>query len=120
MHMEITPDIIQKALKKLQPDMSSGPDGVTPVPGCLSWQETLSSHLYCQSLPQARHPRTVLLILTSSHYTRAMMKLNYRPISLLCVRGKIMGSCIAATVTSHLRENDPSNQSMGVQERPFN
>ena len=54
--------------------MSSGPDGVTPVPGCLSWQETLSSHLYCQSLPQARHPRTVLLILTSSHYTRAMMK----------------------------------------------
>ena len=24
MHMEITPDIIQKALKKLQPDMSSG------------------------------------------------------------------------------------------------
>ena len=74
MHMEITPDIIQKALKKLQPDMASGPDGVTPVPGCVSWQETLSSHLYCQSLPQARHPRTVLLILTSSHYTRAMMK----------------------------------------------
>lgn len=72
--MEITPDIIQKALKKLQPDMASGSDGVTPVPGCLSWQETLSSHLYCQSLPQARHPRTVLLILTSSHYTRAMMK----------------------------------------------
>ena len=29
--MEITPDIIQKALKKLQPDMSSGPDGVTPA-----------------------------------------------------------------------------------------
>lgn len=47
-------------------------------------------------------------------------KLNYRPISLLCVRGKIMGSCIVATVTSHIRENDPSNQSMGVQERPFN
>lgn len=54
--------------------MASGSDGVTPVPGCLSWQETLSSHLYYQSLPQARHPRTVLLILTSSHYTRAMMK----------------------------------------------
>lgn len=54
--------------------MASGPDGVTPVPGCVSWQETLSSHLYCQSLPQARHPRTVPLILTSSHYTRAMMK----------------------------------------------
>ena len=72
--MEITPDIIQKALRKLQPDMSSGPDGVTPVPGCLSWQETLLPHLYCQSLPQARHPRTVPLILTSSHYTRAMMK----------------------------------------------
>lgn len=54
--------------------MASGSDGVTPVPGCLSWQETLSSHLYYQSLPQARHPRTVPLILTSSHYTRAMMK----------------------------------------------
>ena len=58
MHMEITPDIIQKALKKLQPDMARGPDGVAPVPGYLSWQETLSSHLYCQSLPQACYPRT--------------------------------------------------------------
>ena len=51
MHMEITPDVIQKALKKLQPDIASGPDkgldGVTLVPGYLSWQGTLSSHLYC-------------------------------------------------------------------------
>ena len=36
-------------------------------------------------------------------------KQNYRPISLLCVPDKIMESCVAAIVTSHIRENDPSN-----------
>lgn len=36
-------------------------------------------------------------------------KLNYHPISLLCVPSKIMECGFAATVTSHIREHDLSN-----------
>lgn len=124
MHMEITPDIIQKALKKLQPDMSSHVEswshtrprllklaGNALVPSLLSVFTSSAS-----SKNRSFNPNVFSLYKSNDETD----KLNYRPISLLCVRGKIMGSCIAATVTSHLRENDPSNQSMDVQERPFN
>lgn len=37
-------------------------------------------------------------------------KLNYCPISILCVPGKIVESCVAVTVTSHIRRHDLRSQ----------
>ena len=36
-------------------------------------------------------------------------KNNYRPISLLCVPGKLMESCVASTVTTHTEEHNLSH-----------
>ena len=37
-------------------------------------------------------------------------KSNYRPISLLCVPGKLMESCVVSTITSHIADHGLSNK----------
>ena len=113
MHITLTPDVIKKALLKLKPGKASGPDGVAPrllklagnalVPSLLS---VFTSSASTNTVPFMWKSANVSSLYKSNDETN---KLNYRPISLLCVPGKIMESCVAVTVTSHIREHGLSD-----------
>ena len=48
-------------------------------------------------------------------------KSKHRPISLLCVPGKLMEMCVTLTVTTHLTLHELShNHQWGIQGRSFN
>lgn len=111
MHINLSPDVVEDALVKLKPDKASGPDDVAPklfkqtrnaiVPSLLS---VFTASVSCNTVPLMRKSANVSSLYKSKHETD---KLNYRYISLLCVPGKIMESCVATTVTSHVRGHDP-------------
>ena len=54
MRTTLTPDVINKALLKLNQARRVVP--MESLPGYLSLQETRLSHFYCQYLPQVRQP----------------------------------------------------------------
>ena len=98
---------------KLKPGKASGPNGVAPrllklagnalVPSLLS---VFTSSASTNTVPLMWKSANVSSLYKSNDETN---KLNYRPISLLCVPGKIMESCVAVTVTSHIREHNLSD-----------
>ena len=113
MRFTLTTDVIKTALLKLKPGKASGPDGVAPrllklagnvlVPSLLS---VFTASASTNTVPLMSKSANVSSLYQSNDETN---KLNYRPISLLCVPGKIMESCVAVTVTSHIREHDLSD-----------
>ena len=113
MRITLTPDVIKKASLKLKPGKASGRDGVAPrllklagnglVPSLLS---VFTSSASTNTVPLMWKSANASSLYKSNDETN---KLNYRPISLLCVPGKIVESCVAVTVTSHIREHDLSD-----------
>ena len=73
-----------------------------------------SFHHYFPCSHQVRHATVFLIngranVLSLYKKDDETDKSNYRPISLLCVPGKLMETCVASTITTHLTEHDLSH-----------
>jgi hypothetical protein len=69
-----------------------------------------SFHHYFPCSHQVRHATVFLIngranVLSLYKKDDETDKSNYRPISLLCVPGKLMETCVASTITTHLTEH---------------
>ncbi|KAL9954935.1 hypothetical protein ACROYT_G042525 [Oculina patagonica] len=110
MTIDLTTDILKKALFKLKPDKASGPDHVSSkllkyagnviIPSLMS--------VFTASTASNSVPATWKLANVSSLYKSGdeTDKHNYRPISLLSVPGKLMESCIGSIITTHITNHD--------------
>ena len=111
-HIDLTSDIVKKALLKLKPGKASGPDEVTAKLLKLAGNATIPSLLtvFISSATSKKVPLMWKSANVSSVYKSKdeTDKLNYRPIPLLCVPGKIMESCVAA-ITLHVSKHDLGN-----------
>ena len=98
---------------KLKLGKASGPDEVTPKLLKLAGNALIPSLLtvFISSATSNKVPLMWKSANVSSVYKSKdeTDKLNYRPISLLCVPGKIMESCVATTITSHVSKHDLGN-----------
>ena len=112
-HINLTSDVVKKALLKLKLGKASGPDEVTPKLLKLAGNAIIPSLLtvFISSATSNKVPLMWKSANVSSVYKSKdeTDKLNYRPISLLCVPGKIMESCVATTITSHVSKHDLGN-----------
>jgi len=98
------------AIKKLKPNLSSGPDSLPPLffkKVKHSLAKPLSS-LYSQLLSVGFVPDSWKNAIIIPVFKKGLVEKvnNYRPISLTCVIGKIMERIIAVELYKHLRYND--------------
>ena len=107
-HVEITPGMVEKKLKKLKPTKSAGPDGLHPRV-LLETASTISlplSLIFTKSLAENTLPETW----KTGHITpvhkkgKKTLPGNYRPVSLTSVVGKVMESLIRDRLVQHMTE----------------
>ena len=113
MDIDLTYENVSTALTKLKADKACGPDKVAPkllkkaghtvIPSLLSLFTSSASR---NSVPEQWKRANVSSLYKKDDETD---KSNYRPISLLCVPGKLMETCVASTITTHLTEHDLSH-----------
>ncbi|KAL9961450.1 hypothetical protein ACROYT_G030391 [Oculina patagonica] len=110
MTIDLTTDILKKALFKLKPDKASGPDHVSSkllkYAGnviILSLMSVFTASTASNSVPATWKLANVSSLYKSGDETD---KHNYRPISLLSVPGKLMESCIGSIITTHITNHD--------------
>jgi hypothetical protein len=105
-HIEITPGIVEKKLKKLKPTKSAGPDGLHPRV-LLETASAISlplSIVFTKSLAEERLPE----IWKTGHITpihkkgKKTVPGNYRPVSLTSVVGKVMESLVGDKLVQHM------------------
>ena len=112
-NIDLTYDGIAKGLSKLKVDKACRPDRVAPklrklasnalIPYLMS---VYSSSASCNLVPDTWKFANVSSLFKSGDETD---KLNYRPISLLCIPGKLMETAVASTVTTHVTDHDLGN-----------
>ena len=110
MRIELTHEAIGKGLKKLKADKACGPDKVAPrllksagdtiIPSLMSLYTLSASR---NLVPDKWKAATVSPLYKKDDETD---KHNYRPISLLCVPGKLMESSVASIVTTRVKDHD--------------
>ena len=113
MDIDLTYENVSTALTKLKADKACGPDKVAPkllkkaghtfIPSLLSLFTSSASR---NSVPEQWKRANVSSLYKKDDETD---KSNYRPISLLCVPGKLMETCVASAITTHLIEHDLSH-----------
>ena len=113
MDIDLTYENVSTALTKLKADKACGPDKVAPkllkkaghtvIPSLLSLFTSSASR---NSVPEQWKRANVSSLYKKDDETD---KSNYRPISLLCVPCKLMETCVASTITTHLTEHDLSH-----------
>ena len=111
MSIELTHKAIGEGLKKLKADKACGPDKVAPrllksagdtiIPSLMSLYTLSASRNLVPDKWKAR--TTVSPLYKKDDETD---KHNYRPISLLCVPGKLMESSVASIVTTRVKDHD--------------
>ena len=107
MNIELTHDAIGEGLEKLKADKACGPDKVAPkllkaagdtiIPSLISINKSSASRNLVPDKWEAAN--------VSPLYKKddEMDKHNCRPISLLCVPGKLMESSVASTLRTHVK-----------------
>ena len=100
---------VLRALKKIKPNESSGPDNLPPVffrklSNVLAEPLSIlfSSFMSIGKLPEDWKNATVLPVYKSGLSSQVE---NYRPISLTCVACKVMERVIASSMLQYLRDN---------------
>ena len=103
MNIDLNSEMVDRSLKKLKANKASGPDEIS-VSAILP---SLTS-LFCLSETTHKVPDLWKRAKISAIYKKEdeTHKNNYRPISLQSVPGKVMESCVASTLTSHLEFNN--------------
>ena len=106
-------EIIAQGLKNLKVDKACGPDKVSPkllkyagdglIPSLLS---LCTSSTTSNLVPSTWKTANITPIFKKEDETD---RHNYRPISLLCVPGKILESAVGSTMLSHITEHGLSN-----------
>jgi len=109
--IDVTRDILKNALFNLKPDKASGPDNVSSKllksAGNAIVQSLMS--VFTASAESNTVPATWKSANLSSLYKSGdeTDKHNYRPISLLCVSGKLIESCVGSIIiTTHIANHD--------------
>ena len=113
MDINITYESVSQGLLNLKPDKACGPDKVSPkllksagralIPSLLS---LYNSSAKSNSVPNQWKNANVLSLYKKDDETE---KGNYRPISLLCVPGKLLETCVSSTITNHLTDHHLSH-----------
>ena len=110
MNMDLNPEMVDRSLKKLKANKASGPDEISPKLVKLAGSAILPSltSMFCLSETIHKVPDLWKRAKISAIYKKEdeTHKNNYRPISLQSVPGKVMESCVASTLTSHLEFNN--------------
>ena len=114
MNIDLNDTKIALGLKNLKPNKSCGPDNVAPKLLKLAGDAIVPS-LRCvyhasvcnNSVPAMWKSANVSCLHKKDDETD---KSTYRPISLLCVPGKLMESCVVSTITSHIADHGLSNK----------
>ena len=111
--LDVTTDIFKNALFNLKPDKASRPDNVSSkllksagnaiVPSLMS---VFTASAASNTVPATWKSANVSSLYKSGDETD---KHNYRPISLLCVPGKLMKSCVGSIITTHIANHDLSS-----------
>ena len=113
MDINLSYESVLQGVLNLKPDKACGPDKVSPkllknagralIPSLLS--------LYTSSAISNSVPDQWKNAIVSSLYKKddETEKSNYRPISLLCVPGKLMETCVSQTITTHLADHELSH-----------
>ena len=111
--LDVTTDILKNALFNLKPDKASRPDNVSSkllksagnaiVPSLVS---VFTASAASNTVPATWKSANVSSLYKSGDETD---KHNYRPISLLCVPGKLMKSCVGSIITTHIANHDLSS-----------
>jgi hypothetical protein len=104
---------VLQGVLNLKPDKACGPDKVSPkllknagralIPSLLS---LYTSSAKSNSVPDQWKNANISSLYKKDDETE---KSNYRPISLLCVPGKLMETCVSSTITTHLEDHELSH-----------
>lgn len=113
MDINLTYESVLQGVLNLKPDKACGPDKVSPkllknagwalIPSLLS---LFASSAINNSVPDQWKSGNVSSLYKKDDETE---KSNYRPISLLCVPGKLVESCVSSTITTHLTDHKLSH-----------
>ncbi len=113
MDINLTYESVLQGVLNLKPDKACGPDKVSPkllknagralIPSLLS---LYTSSAKSNSVPDQWKNANILSLYKKDDETE---KSNYRPISLLCVPGKLMETCVSSTITTHLEDHELSH-----------
>ena len=105
--------VIEQSLTNLKENKASGPDMVAPKLLKYAGKALIPSlfSLYSISANCNRVPDTWKLANVSALFKKGdeTDKHNYRPISLLCVPGKLMETSVASTISSHILNHNLSS-----------
>ena len=111
MDINLTYESVLQGVLNLKPGKACGPDKVSPkLLKNAGWALIPSLSLFTSSainnsVPDQWKSANVLSLYKKDDETE---KSNYRPISLLCVPGKLE-SCVSSTITTHLTDHELSH-----------
>lgn len=105
-----SPEDVAGVIKRLRPDTSTGPDGISAVM-LKSCSGTISEHLSClfnASLSSGKVPSAWKVSRITPIYKKgdASLVSNYRPISLLSLVSKLLERLIHSALMAHVMAND--------------
>ena len=114
MRIELTQDMVYKEILKLKPNKARGPDNISPKLLKLADKSIVPSltSIFKISAQTNKVPRKCKNANVTAIFKKddEAERENYRPISILCVPGKIMESCTTTTIYDHLEEHNLSNK----------
>ena len=112
--IELTPDIVYKELRNLNPNKAAGPDGVNPMvlKACARPLAKPISLLFRKTLDMRTLPEDWKIARVTPIFKKGGRKdaNNYRPVSLTSQVCKIMERIIKHQVTMHLSDNELVNR----------
>ena len=113
-NIDLTYDSIMQGLMKLKNNKICGPDNIAPrllksaghalIPSLFSLYSMSAS---CNTAPSTWKFARVSALFKKDDETD---KQNYRPISLLCVPGKLMETQVVSTITNHVEHHNLRNK----------
>ena len=110
MNIDLTYDSIILSLQKLKSNKACGPDNIAPRLLKIAGHTLIPSlfSLYSMSALSSIVPSTWKLARSSAMYKKddETDKQNYRPISLLCVPGKLVETQVVITLTNHIEHHN--------------
>jgi hypothetical protein len=113
MDINLTYKSVLQGVLNLKPDKACGPDKVSPKLLKNAGRALIPSllYLYTSSAISNSVPDQWKNAIVSSLYKKGdeTEKSNYRPISLLCVPGKLMEMCVSQTIIIHLADYELSH-----------
>ena len=110
MNIDLSFGSISKIVEKIKANKACGPDSVAPKLIKKSDDTIIPSlmPIYLNSIAYNAVPQKWKFANVAALYKKEdeADKQNYRPISLLCVPGKIMESCVVSSISTHVVENE--------------